>query len=154
MKKLAIAIALLAVFSLALLLWPFSPYDLSRVHPSIRSLPQPYQSVTADSYLDGGSVGIEIIDRDGQKIQLAIPIHDDPSDTRTYHRLYLGARYAKNTNAIEIAFTEDTKRYLANVIGRYATGPDRDCALIALRGSPRDYVNVYGRALLSRVTGK
>jgi len=153
-KKLIIAIAIVAAAVPVLLLWPFPRYDPARVHPSIRTLRQPYQRVTADYYLDGGSVGLEIIDRDGQKLQLAIPIYDGPGDTRTYHRLYLGARYFKNTNAVEISFTEDTKRFLAEVIGRNATGPDRDLSLIALRGSPRDYVDVYGRALLNKATGK
>ncbi len=129
-------------------------YDLARVHPSIRNLQQPYQSVTAGYYLDGGSVGMKIIDANGQKLELAIPIYDGPGDPRTYHRLYLGAQYSTRTNAVEVPFTEDTKRYLADVIGRYAAGPDRDCALIALRGLPRDYVDVYGRALLNKVSGR
>jgi hypothetical protein len=154
MKKLVIAIAVVVSLVLLFLLCPFAPYAPSRVHPTVWSLPRPYQSVTADYYLDGGSVGMVIVARDGQRLELAIPICDGPGDTRTYHRLYLGARYAKHTNAVEVAFTDDTKRYLADVIGRYAAGPDRDCALIALRGSPRDSADVYSRALLHRVTGR
>jgi hypothetical protein len=152
-KKLIIAIACVGVAILGLLLWP-SSYDISRVNLSIRTLRQPYQRVSAEYFLDGGSVGMEIVDRDGQKIELAVPIYDGPGDECTYHRLYLGARYWKNTNAVEVPFTEDTKRFLADVISHYATGPDRDCSLIALRGSPRDYVDVYGRALLRKATGK
>lgn len=153
-RKAVISLVAVAVVVAGLLLWPFSRYDLSQVNPSIRSLRQPYQRVTADYYLDGGSIGIEIIDRDGQKVQLAIPIYDGPGDTLTYHRLYLGARYSTHSNAVAVAFTEDTKRFLADVIGRHATGPDRDSALIALRGSPRDYVDVYGRGLFRKVTGR
>jgi hypothetical protein len=153
-KKLIVGIAVVAAGIAVLLLWPSPRYDLARVQPSIRSLRQPYQRVTADYYLDGGSIGMEIVDRDGQKLQLAIPIYDGPGDTRTYHRLYLGAQHSKHTNAVEVPFTKDTKSFLAEVIVRYATGLDRDLSLIALRGSPRDYVDVYGRALLKKLTGK
>src|SRR5580765_4003022 len=146
-KKLVISLSVIVTVLAVLFLWPSSLYDLSRVHPSIRGLQEPYQSVTADYYLDGGSVGMEIIDRDGQKIQLAIPISDGPGDTGIYHRLYIGARYSKDANAVEVVFTKDTKRFLADVLSRYPAGPesDRDLALIALRGSARDYVGVYGR---------
>jgi hypothetical protein len=153
-NKLIVGTSVVAATILVLLLLPFFRYDLAGVHPSIRSLRQPYQRVIADYFLDGGSVGLEIIDRDGQKVQLAIPIYDGPEDTNKYHRLYLGARYFKRTNAVEIPFSRDTKMFLADIIRRNATGPDRDLSLIALRGSPRDYVDVYGRALLKKVTGK
>jgi hypothetical protein len=154
MKKIVIATLATALVLLTLLFWPHLSFDFSRVHPRVQALQQPYQRVTADYYLDGGSVGIEIVDRDGQKLDLAIPIYDGPGDMRTYHRLYVGARYSSHTNAVEVVFTEDTKRYLADVIGRYAMGPDRDSALLALRGSSRDYVDVYGRGFLRKVTGK
>jgi hypothetical protein len=153
-RKVVIAILVVVLILLSLLFWPFSSYDFSLVHSRIQALQKPYQRVAADYYLDGGSVGIEIVDRDGQKLELAIPLYDGPSDPCTYHRLFLGARYSTYSNAVEVAFTQDTKRYLADMIGRYATGVDRDCALIRLRGLPRDYVEVYGRALLSRITSK
>lgn len=38
--------------------WP--PYDIERVHGSLRSLELPYQSVRTEYYWDGGSVGIEL----------------------------------------------------------------------------------------------
>jgi hypothetical protein len=73
-KRVAIAIAAVAVLSLVLALRRFSSYSISRVDPRIRGLQQPFQTVNTGFYLDGGSVGIEIIDRDGKKIQLATPI--------------------------------------------------------------------------------
>jgi hypothetical protein len=149
-KKFAIAIASVAI--LVLLVWCSSSDNLSRVHPSVGSLREPFKRVNVDYYLDGGSVGIDITDRDGVRIQLAIPIDDGPGDTRTYHRLYVGTLYYKQTNATELPFTKDTKRFLVNVIRRYGTGPDRDCSLIAL-GSPGDRIGVYGRLLLRKATG-
>ncbi len=148
------SVVVVVIVLTAVWLWPFSSYDLSRMHPSIRSLVRPYRSVTAEYYLDGGSVGIDITDQNGQRLQLAIPNYDGPGDKRTYHRLFIGATYASRTGAVEIAFTEDTKRCLADIIGRYATpGPDRDSAVIALRGSPLDYAEVHTRVLLNRFTG-
>ncbi len=145
-----------ALIVAAIFLWPFS-FDLRRVHPSIRDLQKPYRSVTADYYLDGGSVGLDITDRDGRRVQLAIPVYDGPGDPQMHHRLFIGSTYVSQTRtgATEVAFTPDTKRYLADIIDRHATpGPDRDGALLALRGSPRDRATIYTRALWSRVTDK
>ena len=86
-------------------------------------------------------------------MKLAVPINDGPGDKLTYHRLFVGATYASRTGAVEVPFTPDTKRCLANVIARQASGPERDAALIALRGSPFDYAVVYARSLFRRLTG-
>jgi len=75
-----------------------------------------------------------------------------------HHRLFIGSTYVgqARTGATEVAFTPETKGYLAEIIDRHATpGPDRDAALlVALRGSPRDRVTIYTRALQNRVTYK
>ena len=145
-----------ALICAAIFFWP-SSFDLSRVHPSIRGLQKPYRSVTADYYLDGGSVGLDITDRDGQRLQLAIPVYDGPGDTRMHHRLFIGRTYVgqTRTGATEVAFTQDTKRYLADIIDRHATpGSDRDSAILTLRGSPRDRATIYTRAVWSRVTDR
>ena len=148
-----IIITVLTVVALAAFFLLRSPsYDMARVHPSIRSLQQPFKSVTTYYFLDGGSIGMDITDRDGQRLQLAIPVYDGPGNTRTYQRLFLGTTHASRTGAVEVAFTDDTRRFLSDVISRYsAPGPDRNSALIALRGSPRDYVDVYSRAVWGRV---
>lgn len=152
--KKTISFAVVALAALAAFVLLCSPtYDMARVHPSIRILQQPFRSVTADYYLDGGSIGMDITDRDGRRLKLAIPIYDGPGDPRTYHRLFLGARHSSYTGAVEVAFTEDTRRFLCDIISRQAVpGPDRDSALIALRGTPLDYADVYSRVLLRRVT--
>jgi hypothetical protein len=154
-KMVFVVVATLLLLLSIFVFWPPLRYDFSKVHPRIQAMHQPYRSVTTQYYLDGGSIGIEIIDRDGEKLEMAVPICGSAGEGNSYHRLYLGARHSTHTNAIEVVFTEDTKRYLADVIARYpASGPGRDSALIALRGSPGDYVDVYGRALLGRASGK
>src|SRR5439155_6359273 len=130
--------ALLVLSLVGLFLWPPGSYDLSRVEPSIQRLQRSYQRVAAEYYLDGGSIGVTITDHAGRELKLAVPINDGPGDKLTYHRLFVGATYASRTGAVEVPFTPDTKRCLANVIARQASGPERDAALIALRGSPFD----------------
>jgi len=151
-KKIIITVAAVLVLLAVLLLWPFSSYDLSRGHSSIHSLEKPYRSVTAEYYLDGGSVGIDITDRNGQRLQLAIPVY---ADDHTRRRLFMGATHISETNVVEISFTRDTKRCLADIVDRYAApGTDRNCAVIALRGNPRDYARICTQILLSRVTDR
>jgi hypothetical protein len=137
-KKLIISIAFLAILLAAVLLWPAAGYDISRVHPCLRELATPYQSVGTSYYLDGGSIGITITDRDGRKLQLALPVSEERG--RSYPQLFMGATHRSKTNAVEIAFSEDTRRMLISVIEDHRTpGDSSDIALISLRGSPRDY---------------
>jgi len=139
------------LLSLMALYFCLSPrYDISQVHPSIRDLKPPYRQVKANYFLDGGSIGMEITDHDGQKLQLAIPISDGIGDARTYHRLYLGAKHTSFSNAVEVAFTADTRKFLVDMLDNQASGIDRNAALIALRGSPLDYVKVYTWSLFEK----
>jgi hypothetical protein len=80
-----------------MLVWRSPRYDLDCVHPAIEALQVPYQSLTVCHYLDGGSLGIAIIDRDGKQLKLALPCAEDPG-TR-FNRLFLGALHALETNA-------------------------------------------------------
>ncbi len=150
-KRLVLIVSGIALIALAILwAWPFSSYNLSKVHPRIQSLKQPYQNVFAGFYLDGGSVGVKITDKDGQVLQLAVPVHDGPGEKQKYHRLYLGATHASDTNAVEVPFTEDTRHCLIDIIERNTEGMDRDAALISLRGAPRDYIRAFTRMLLRK----
>src|SRR6185295_3374497 len=116
-KKATITLIALFVFTLfVVLFWPTSPYDLSRVHPNLRALKQPYRSVQAATYLDGGSVGVEIIDNDGTKVQAAFPVSFDAP--HRHDRLFIGAMHRSYTGAVEVAYTEDTKRFLVDIIAR------------------------------------
>ena len=68
------AVALLAVFFAGLVAWPTAGYDERQIHPRLQALNIPYQSVKTDYFLDGGSVGITSVDRDGNKLELALPV--------------------------------------------------------------------------------
>jgi hypothetical protein len=144
-RKLIIVVCLLAVLLTAALLWPTAGYDISRVLPQLRELSAPYQSVSTGYYLDGGSVGITIIDRDARTLELALPVSAD-GDSR-YPRLFIGASHASETNALEVAFTEDTRRMLIAIVEEHRSPTDdSDIALAALRGALRDYTRLGGRA--------
>ena len=154
MRRWIIVVVVIALVLGAVFFWPFSSYDKSRVHPSITGLQEPYQSVVAHYYLDGGSIGLEILDRNGQRLQLAIPIDCSSGDACGYPRLFIGSTYT-NTNTVEIVFTRDTRRCLSDIIDRYsARSGTRDVALVKLRGSPRDRISLYSRAFWRRFNGQ
>jgi hypothetical protein len=149
-KKLAILALVTLVVVAILLLRPLPSYEMAHVHPSIRGLQQPFRSVTVEWYLDGGSIGMDITDRDGKLLQLAIPV--DEKGRRNFHRLFVGAKHSLTDGAVEIEFTQDTRLFLYDAVSYFAK-PDteRDVALIALQGLTRDYVKFFLKALLSRV---
>jgi hypothetical protein len=144
-KKLIIGVCVLGLALVAALLWPTTGYDISHVYPSLRELATPYQSVSTDYYLDGGSISITIIDRDSHKLELALPV--SPEHGRSYPRLFIGATHISKTGAAEIPFSEDTRRMLISIVEQHRqTTNDSDIALVALRGAPRDYARICNRA--------
>jgi hypothetical protein len=151
-KKVVISVSLLTILVAAALLWPTAGYDISRVHPSLYELATPYQSVSTSYYLDGGSIGITIIDRDARRLELALPVSSGRS--RRYPNLFIGATHSSETGAVEVEFSEDTRRMLISVIERHGTAAgSSDIALVSLRGSPRDYARICSRAAVSFCQG-
>ena len=63
---LLILLALLIV-PLVLMMWPEGPLDLSKDEEPFRSMALPPQSVTGDIIMDGGSVLVMLIDRNGHQ---------------------------------------------------------------------------------------
>jgi len=134
------------------LFWFFRPspgYDINRVEPRLRAIQEPYQNIKTAYYLDGGSVGIEITDRDGRKEQFAIPAHLD--DTNRYTKVFVGAMSDRKPGAIEVAHSEQTKRMLIQVLtSKPNRTPYDDVCLMFLRQRPADYVHCF----LLKVTGQ
>ena len=136
----------LALMVIVAILWPTASYDIERVDPRLRELVPPFQSVDAGVYLDGGSVGVSIVDRDSRRLELALPV--SPEGGRRYPRLFIGAKHMSKTGAVEVAFSEDTRRMLVSVLEQHAhTTNFNDYALLGLRGAPRDYVRMFGRVV-------
>jgi|GEM_PF-1547291 hypothetical protein len=135
----AIPILILAVWSF----WPLPSYDANRVCSQLRSLQTPYQKVKTVGFLDGGSVGIEIIDRNGQHEQFALPCGWDNTNYHAYSRVFVGALWNHRAGAIEITNLEPTKLMLVEILRDY---PNRnamdDASLLFLRRKPVDYARV------------
>jgi hypothetical protein len=148
-KKLVIGSA--SISAMALLVWLLSSprIDPQRVLPGLRDLAKPYRSVRTEYYLDGGSIGVEIMDQDGHRLALALPVSCDRS-SRIYSRLLVGGMHASDTNAAEMPFTVETRKVLIGIIDQSRASPDdpsRDLALLYLRRSPRDYARICARAV-------
>lgn len=147
-KKVIVPLALIGLVAVCIGLWPSQHYDPTRVHPSLRKLATPYQSVFTSYFLDGGSVGVRITDRDGRVAAFALPVGSGPG--RSYPRLFVGTTHCSDTNAVEIAFTEDTRRMLISIIDRHQSPADSShMALVCLRGAPQDHARIWGRAAVS-----
>src|SRR5262245_49951689 len=94
----------------AWLLQALPSYDIKRVEPRLLALETPYQSVTTSFFWDGGSMGIEIVDRNGKHEMFAIPSH--LGEPEHYTKVFVGAIYDRRPNAVEVSDPEDTKRML------------------------------------------
>ena len=144
-KKLIIIVCGLVLALVAVLLWPRADYDIARVHPSLRELTTPYQFVSTGYDLDGGSIGITIVDRDSRRLELALPVSAEHG--KSYPRLFAGAKHISKTGAVEIAFSDDTRQMLISVLEQHGQPTDSsDIALVELRGWPRDYARIGSRA--------
>lgn len=144
MRRALQVVLAITVGGLALLFWPWPPYSRSKVDPSLQALVTPYRSVVTEYYLDGGSVGIRITDRNGTAMEFALPVSAGKS--RRYERVLVGVMHARDVGKSPVPAENgrDTKNMLIRVVERYSSGDvDSMAALLALRGAPRDYVRVY-----------
>lgn len=144
MRRSLQVILAIVVGGLALLFWPWPPYRQSQVDPRLRALVTPYRSVVTEYYLDGGSVGIRITDRNGTVVEFALPV--TAGESQRYERVLVGAMHSRDagTSPVPLEHGRDTKNMLIRIVERYSSGDiDSLAALIALRGVPRDYLRVY-----------
>ena len=147
-QRLVIFATVSAVLVAVALLWPTAGYELERVHPRLRELAVPYQSVKTIYFLDGGSIGIRITDRDLRQLELALPVSSERG--RSYPQLFIGAMPSRMTNAVEVTFSDDTRRMLVSLLEQQGTpGDDSAIALVSLRGAPRDHARLYGQTVVS-----
>ena len=145
-RKLFIVGGGLVLLVIVVMLWPTSAYDINRVHPKLRELSAPIRSVQTGYFLDGGSIGLRIIDGSGQVLELALPISED----HTYDRLFIGALHMRWTNAAEVEFTQDTRRMLVALIERHDASGEGLFALTHIRGAYRDYARFFTHCFLGQ----
>jgi hypothetical protein len=151
-KKGKILIAVFAAVGVLLwfFLWP-SPsyypapsYVFSRVHPRIQALERPYGRVSFKYYFDR-TVGIEIVDARGQRLELGVSQDVGGSGRPKCHHLTLDRNSPGFPHGVDVACSEDTRRYLMEVIADLQSAEHRNFALVVLRGAPRDHLEFHLR---------
>ena len=134
----------------ALLLWPFGTADLGEVPPELPFHP-PYAQVEVDYYLDGGSIGIQVVDNQGTTNLMALPARLVGND-KVYTNLVFGTVWVGRTNTPGIPLTKELKNYLVALIEQHGS-PEmhKTIALSELRGAPRDYLRVFNYVVRTKV---
>lgn len=139
-KKSAVIAVSVVVIVLICIARSMPEYDIDQVDPRLRVLQQPYQSVNAKYYLDGGTIRIFIVDRDGHSEVFTFPC-DNTKSTNDYERLFVGQIWLGPKKASdEVAEPEHTKRMLICILRDWPrrTAWEDDC-LMRLRRHPVDF---------------
>jgi len=141
------------VISALALLWIFRPYatpDPDAVSKHLSELQEPFQSVDTAYFLDGGSVGIRVVDAQGERADFCLRAAMGDGD-RKYERLYFGALHYTDEPSAEILQPSETILRLLEVV-RAADGEDRerDFAVASASGRWRDFSKIFWRKFVSR----
>jgi hypothetical protein len=90
------------------------PYDRSRVDRPLTELREPYRTIDAAYFLDGGSVGVSLTDRDGRHQFFFVSAKlDEPNP---YSRVFVGRIPAEGAAVPEVRDPDPTKRRLAEIL--------------------------------------
>lgn len=143
-QRVILILGAIAVIGAALWYWSLVPsYDVRRVEPRLTALQKPYRLVRAAYYMDGGSIGIEITDRDGKVEPFAIPAHID--EGHAHELVYAGSMYDREPGAVLVADSEQTKRMLIAVLASEPEiTPENALCLLVLRHHPADFLRCIG----------
>lgn len=132
-KLVIVSLIVISVVAVFVIIFKRPSYDLEKVHVDLRNLKEPFLSVDCMYFLDGGSIGMAVVDCDGKELKLAIPVDDNWERGDDYKRLFIGAAHKSDKRAAEVEFSEDTRIFISETARKYATsGEARDHFLIAL----------------------
>jgi len=133
--------------------WLFRPYekaDPDLVISELRDLEEPFQAVHTAYYLDGGSIGIWIIDNEGTELKMCLPAplgEEDP-----YKRLFIGQLHYSEEGAREIMNSRDTILRVQEILRKNKNlNKFADIALAHSSGRLSDYLRIIRRAHITRV---
>jgi hypothetical protein len=128
---------------------PGLSYDIQKVHPRLRALREPFQTVKSYYFMDGGSIGIKIVDGDGREERFAVlSLLGEPNP---YTRVLVGGIHRREQGAVEVSDPEDTRRMLIRILSDYPNRtPWDDANLAFLRGYPKDRI----KALYHKYCGR
>lgn len=138
-------VAVMVAAVTAYTLWEPRHYALSKVHPDLQALKEPYRKVAIDYYVaEHGAIGIGLTDAAGVEKQFLLPA-PAPGSGR-YEQVIAGVQFVKQAGGVPVSNPEPTRRMLTDIVVRFGDGgPDADMALLALRGHPLDRLRVWIR---------
>ena len=153
MIRIGLFIAACFLVAWAVLVWPFGAVDLKDV-PAGLPLQPPYARVDVGYYLDGGSVGLQVVEQSGQTNLLALPVGVS-GGKRVYTNLVIGTIWVGRTNTPGMPLTDELRDYLAALIEHHGT-PKGDAALALsdFRGAPKDYLRMFNHVFRTKVLGE
>ena len=129
---------------------PYSSYDPEAVSKKLSDLEEPFQSVETAYFLDGGSIGVHIIDAQGREGTFCLRASSIKREEK-YQRLYAGSLHYTTDSSVEVAEPKDTIIRLLEVL-RSAEGVERsrDIAIASASGRWSDMARLLRRRFISR----
>lgn len=145
------AVGLILALAIVFLAFVFRPYEKpssEKVDPALAALQEPIKNVYTIYYMDGGSYGIGIVDRNGTRLDLCVPAPLGEDDDQ-YQRVFTGAMHYTEKGAVEVENPYDTKLKLEELM-RSGPGFDRrrDVAVAYFSGRWRDFWRVIVRSYI------
>jgi hypothetical protein len=152
-KKLKNLSALAGVVLALFLVWVFRPYEkpnMDEVIPELKEMEEPFKSILSSYYLDGGTVGILLVDSNDRILLLSLPAPAGEEDDQ-YKRLFIGAMHYSEEGAREVQEPHATKVRLAEIL-RANPEPDReiDIALAYATGRWSDFWRLIRRIYITK----
>lgn len=131
------------IVSILWIIRPCTSYDKSIIDKKLTSLEEPFKSVDVGYYMDGGSVSIEIVDKNNILLKIALPVIgiEDPS----YEKVYFGVYHIDHLKegGDEVDNPVETILMLQDILHRHSKGnPQLIVGLYALRGRVIDYIKL------------
>jgi hypothetical protein len=112
-------------------------YDTAKVAGELVALKQPYRSVNAEYYTDGGSCGVRIVDGTGvDQFFFSSASLNEPAP---YSRLWVGGIPGEDATSREIAHPEHTKAMLAEILRNKSSRTREEDLCLAALSSRRSY---------------
>ena len=127
--------------------WIFRPYespDKSQVIPELAELQEPLQVETL-MWADGGSLGIQIEDRDGKSVKLCLP-NEFGEEENENEQLFVGSLHYSKTNAVEVENPHHSMLRLLEILRDVERKDmDRDRIIASTSGRWRDWAVFHYR---------
>ena len=152
-KRLYILLAVVVVASVACFFRPYPTPDEKKVHPTLFSLKKPYSGVTMGYFMDGGSIGVTVLDHGGQTFNACLP--NPLGEEQAYRgRLFLGARHYRSPGAEEDLKYPDTRWELIKILSEHGDNTwVSDTAIAMLSGRWKDWLRIGWKMHVVKVKG-